>query len=320
MTRAVRTAKKPSDLHREIASQILRYIRSRQLAPGSRLREVVLAEELKVSRTPVRAALGLLEKQGAVDLAAPRGFAVGKGVSELERGPVEAGETEVDALYMRITKDYLEQRLGQNFSEADLIRRHEVRQSLLNRVLQRMAADLVIERNPGHGWRFGPAFKLATPEKSRSLRFRLMIEPAGLLEPGYCLDRARARMVRQEHEAIIATPRHELASVNVFHFYNVNVEFHELLAAGTGNPFLLQAIQQQNRLRRLVVYNWVYPLERLVDSCLEHMEILTAVERGDMERAARLMRRHLYAADGTRVLKGPHAPQSRSVGRRKKKR
>src|SRR5262249_11455973 len=160
------------------------------------------------------------------------------------------------------------------------------------RVLHRMAADLVIERNPGHGWRFGPAFRLDEPEKSSSIRFRLMIEPAGLLEPGYSLDRARARLVRQDHEAIIATPRTKLSSISIFHFYEMNAEFHELLAAGTGNPFLVQVIQQQNRLRRLVVYNWVYPLERIIESCLEHMEILTAVEKQDMERASALMRHH----------------------------
>lgn len=317
MTRAAETAKSPSNLHREIANQILRYIRGNRLVPGARLREVALAEELKVSRTPIRSALGFLAQQGIVDSSSRRGFAVAKAVEELESGPVEAGETESDALYMRITQDYLEERLPRNFSEADLIRRYKVRQSLLSRVLQRMAADLVIERNLGHGWRFGPAFKLETPEKSRSLRFRLMIEPAGLLEPDYSLDRARARLVRQEHEAIIATPRRKLAGLSVFQFYDMNAEFHELLAAGTGNPFVVQAIQQQNRLRRLVVYNWVYPLERFVESCVEHMEILTAVEKRDMRKASMLMRRHLFAADGAKVIKGAHAPQNR---RKKKKR
>jgi DNA-binding GntR family transcriptional regulator len=320
MTRGAVTAKNPSNLHREIASQILRYIRSKQLAAGARLGEVALAGELKVSRTPIRGALGLLEKQGLVNSSSRRGFAVGKGAEELESVTVGGGETEADALYMRIAKDYMEQRLEKNFSEADLIRRYKVRQSLLTRVLQRMAADLVIERNPGHGWRFGAAFKLDTPEKNRSLRFRLMIEPAGFLEPEYSLDRVRARLVRQEHEAVIATPRRKLASVNVFHFYNMNAEFHELLAAGTGNPFVVQAVQQQNRLRRLVVYNWVYPLERIVDSCVEHMEILTAVERRDMERAAMLMRRHLFAADGTKTVTGARTTRNQSVARRNKQR
>jgi DNA-binding GntR family transcriptional regulator len=311
MTRVAKPKKSPSNLHRQLANQILRYIRGNKLAPGAPLLEVVLAQELKVSRTPVRAALGHLAQQGIVDAGSRRGYAVGRGAEELETVSLEKRATDDDALYMQITKDYLEQRLEKNFSEADLIRRYKVPYSLLLRVLHRMAADLVIERNPGHGWRFGAAFKLYEPEKNSSLRFRLMIEPGGLLEPGYSLDRARARLVRQDHEAIIALPRNKLSSVSIFHFYEMNAEFHELLAAGTGNPFLIQAVQQQNRLRRLVVYNWVYPLERIVESCLEHMEILTAVEKREMERASSLMRQHLRAAHETEVVEGPKAGAAR---------
>ena len=310
MTRTAKAPKGPSHLHRQLANQILRYIRGKKLAPGAPLLEVALAEEFKVSRTPVRAALGHLAQQGIVDSSSRRGYAVGQGAEELEAVSLDEGKTEDDALYMQITKDYLEQRLEKNFSEADLIRRYKVRYSLLVRVLHRMAADLVIERNLGNGWRFGAAFRLDEPEKNSSLRFRLMIEPVGLLEPGYTLDRARARLVRQDHEAIIALPRNKLSSVSIFHFYEMNAEFHDLLASGTGNPFVIQAVQQQNRLRRLVIYNWVYPLERIVESCLEHMEILTAVEKHEMERASTLMRHHLRAANDTEVIKGPKAAVS----------
>jgi DNA-binding GntR family transcriptional regulator len=302
MSRAAKAHRSPSNLHRQLASQILRHIRGNELAPGTRLPEVALAQEFKVSRTPIRAALEHLAQQGVVESSSRRGYRVGRGAAEPEAVELVAATNDDDSLYMQIAKDYLERRLAKNFSEADLIRVHEVPYSLLHRVLHRMAADLVIERNPGSGWRFGPAFRLDEPDKQSSLRFRLMLEPAGLLEPGYSLDRARARMVRKDHEAIIATPRNELAKISVFHFYDMNAEFHELLAAGAGNPFLLQAVQQQNRLRRLVVYNWVYPLKRLVDSCLEHMEILTAVEKHDMERAAALMRFHLHAANDTEVV------------------
>jgi DNA-binding GntR family transcriptional regulator len=320
MTRAAKAQKSPSSLHRQLASQILRYIRGNKLAPGARLREVALAQEFKVSRTPVRAALGHLARQGIVDASSHRGYAVGQGAEELETVSVDQGKTDDDALYMQLTKDYLEQRLEKIFTEADLVRRHKVPYSLLQRVLHRMAADLVIERNPGNGWRFGPGLTGEGPEKNSSLRFRLLIEPACLLEPGYSLDPARARLVRQDHEAIIALPRNKLSSVNIFHFYEMNAEFHELLAAGSNNPFLVQAVQQQNRLRRLVVYNWVYPLERIVESCLEHMEILTAVEKHDMERAATLMRRHLGAAYATEVVKGPKAAPNESGNTRRRKR
>jgi DNA-binding GntR family transcriptional regulator len=294
MTRAAK-AKGPTNLQRQLASQILRYVRHNNLPPGAPLPEVRLADEFKVSRTPVRAALEHLAAQGVVDSTSQRGYAVGKTPDQTAAAPADADASDDDALYMRITTDYMEDRLDAQFTEADLMRRYEVRHGLLNRVLQRMATDLVIERNPGHGWRFAPVFKSDEAEAG-SFRFRAIIEPAALLEPGYKLDRARAQRVRREHDAVIATPLKKLSRIRFFHFYDMNAEFHELLAAGSGNAFLLQAVQQQNRLRRLLIYRWTYPLERIVESCTEHLELLSAVEKGEMEWASTLMRRHLELA------------------------
>ena len=36
--------------------------------------------------------------------------------------------------------------------------------------------------------------------------------------------------------------------------FETDAEFHELLAEASGNLFVLQAIQQQNRLRRLLEF------------------------------------------------------------------
>lgn len=285
----------PSNLQRQLAKQIVRYIHSNNLPPGTPLPEVKLAAEFNVSRTPVRAALGSLAASGVVESTSQRGYVVAKTVAEIAATPDDADESDDDALYLKITTAYMEERLDEQFTEADVMRRFNVRHGLLNRVLQRMAADLVIERNPGHGWRFAPVFK-SDEADAGSYRFRTIIEPAALLEPGYTLDRARAQIVRREHEAIIALPREKLSQVRLFHFYDMNAEFHELIAAGSGNGFLLQAVQQQNRLRRLLIYRWDYPFERMVESCKEHMELLTAVEKGEMEWASTLMRRHLELA------------------------
>src|SRR5690606_27591384 len=51
-------------------------LQSGRLAPGSRLREVDLAERLKVSRTPVREALKRLEADGLVTFVQARGLIV----------------------------------------------------------------------------------------------------------------------------------------------------------------------------------------------------------------------------------------------------
>ena len=44
--------------------------------PGGRLEEVPLAEQLGVSRTPVRAALGILASEGLIDHQPKRGYLV----------------------------------------------------------------------------------------------------------------------------------------------------------------------------------------------------------------------------------------------------
>ena len=316
MTRVAKE-RSPSNLQRQLANQILRYIRNNNLAPGAPLPEVRLAEEFNVSRTPVRGALERLAEQGVVDSTSQRGYAVAKTVEEIAAAPRDTDTSDDDALYMRITTEYMEERLDAQFTEADLMRRFEVRHGLLNRVLQRMATDLVIERNPGHGWRCAPVFKSDEADMG-SYRFRAIIEPAALLEPGYTLDRARAKIVRREHEAVIATPLKKLSRIRFFHFYDMNAEFHELMAAGSGNGFLLQAVQQQNRLRRLLIYKWPDPLERIIESCTEHLELLSAVEKGEMEWASTLMRRHLELA--ARVMSDPGKATPKPGSAAKKKR
>ena len=153
-----------------------------------------LAEEFKVSRTPVRAALERLAAQGIVDSTSRRGYAVAQTAAEIAAAPREADESDDDALYMRITTEYMEERLDAQFTEADLMRRYDVRHGLLNRVLQRMATDLVIERNPGHGWRFAPVFK-SDEADTGSYRFRMIIEPAAPARTGLHA-RSRARPAR----------------------------------------------------------------------------------------------------------------------------
>ena len=71
-------------------------------------------------------------------------------------------------------------------------------------------------------------------------------------------------------------------------------------------------------LRRLLIYRWPYPLERMVESCIEHMELLTAIEKGDLKRASTLMYRHLDVAAQT--LSEPDKARTKSPRAAKKKR
>ena len=63
-------------LANQIALQIVDYIRTNGHEPGTRLVERRLAEDLRVSRSPVRGALRLLAQDGVVGPADRGGFVV----------------------------------------------------------------------------------------------------------------------------------------------------------------------------------------------------------------------------------------------------
>jgi DNA-binding GntR family transcriptional regulator len=205
-------------------------------------------------------------------------------------------DSEDDQLAERMAADRFAGSLPDQVSEADLMRRYGVARSALARVLNRMAQDSVLERRDGHGWRFLPTLD-STQLHDESYRFRLLIEPAGVLEPTFCLDTARAQRLREEHLALVAGGLKQVSSVE---FLDLNADFHEFIAACSGNRFFHQAIINQNRLRRFFSYHWTYGAERMRDSSNEHVAILDRLLGGDRDQAATLLRLHLLGASRIR--------------------
>lgn len=294
MTTAETARAEPSKLQRKLVSQIAQYIRDNGLGEGDHLTELGLAEALNVSRTPVRAALEHLAGLGVVAPGGPRrGFQVKAGADRVETLTQDASHSdEEEALYMRMAADYVASKLPEQFSEADMMRHYGVARGVLLRVLQRMSGERVIERNPGYGWRFAPLLR-SMESHDESYRFRMIVEPSAVLEPTFALDEAWAARTRRDHEQVMATPPGRLSFVR---FFEVNAEFHEGLAACSGNHFFHQAVQLQNQLRRFLSYSWSYGQDRVEASCREHLAILDALERGDRDWAAALLRHHLDLA------------------------
>lgn len=63
----------PQDLTHQAAARLRTWLVEGRIAPGAKLNERVLAEALKVSRTPLREAIKLLATEGLVDLLPNRG-------------------------------------------------------------------------------------------------------------------------------------------------------------------------------------------------------------------------------------------------------
>jgi len=267
-------------------------IHAEQLAPGTRLAEVALAERLQVSRTPVRAALKHLASRRLVRAGARRGYFVADALPSTRTPSSRPVTDETDRLFLAIARDRRAGRLADEVSERDLMQRYGATRPLVQRVLTKLAEVAAVQRKPGHGWRFQPIIADAEA-RDESYRYRMLIEPAGLLEPGFRLDPAWALQMRRRHQEMLDMPWSETASIAL---YEMNAAFHEGLAAASGNRYLLVAVQQQNRLRRFANYDWTFGYERVVVNCREHLAILDRLEAGEHAAAAALLRQHLEGA------------------------
>lgn len=70
------TFNRPPTAQEAVLAELRRMISTGELAPGTPIRQDALAEQLDVSRVPVREALKILEGEGQVTYAAHRGYSV----------------------------------------------------------------------------------------------------------------------------------------------------------------------------------------------------------------------------------------------------
>jgi DNA-binding GntR family transcriptional regulator len=285
----------PTPLHLELADRIARLIHDESLAPGARLNENRLAEQLGVSRTPVRAALQHLAAQGFVERKPNRGVEL-IAPPPLPLAPAEASEAD-NELVLRISHDRQRGRLADYVSEKDLMESYDLGRPAIKQALERLADLGVVERKLGYGWRFlADVWDYAA--RQESYRFRMVIEPAAIREPGFALPPGWYEDMRAQHERFLRAPWTEGSSVA---FFEMNAAFHAGVAAASGNRFFLAAIERQNRLRRLANYDWTHGRERVEVNCREHLEMLERMHAGDTELAALLMQRHLDVASRLRA-------------------
>lgn len=290
-SRSERAGAKPSGLHLSLARRIAALAAERRWPAGFHLREMEIAREFEVSRTPVRAALSVLAGQGLVENRTNQGFFLSRDGSELEAAERSLPSAQEEDVLQAILRDREAGRLPEQLIETDLLETYGIGRSGLRKVLLRLAEDGLVKRRRGHGWSFVPSLA-SSQAREESYRFRLIIECMGLQEPGFRVDRQQFARSRAAHEAFIADLHR---SPSVERFFAINAGFHAMLAACSGNRFLLQAMEAQNALRRLTEYADYGELDAdaLLKSCREHLAILDALEQGDINWAVILMRQHL---------------------------
>lgn len=296
MATTIRRSNGASPLPSKLAQQILTYIADSRVEQGTHLGEVRLAESLKVSRTPVRAALEFLAEMGVVEKRPNRGFFVKSDSRSLVAKPIAENEPE-DLIYHRIVEDRLSGNLPERVSELELIRRYGITKSLLAGLLRQMSQEGWIERLPGKGWEFLPV--LVSPEAyDQMYRFRLLIEPAAILEDEFSLPDATIARLRGQQQAMLDGGILRFSNTETF---QIGAQFHEDIVSASRNPFFLDAIARMNRLRRLLEYRAHSDRSRLVQECKEHLELLDLIEAGQFKQASEFLRRHIDHARSTKL-------------------
>ncbi len=274
----------------QLAYQIVEYIRAEQLPEGTRLPGRKLAEQFRVSRTPIERALRLLEGHRVVS-SSDKGFVVQDPQVAILPEDLGAEQSADEVLYLRLADDHTSGRMPEKASENELIRRYGASRATILRILQRAANEGWAERLPGRGWSFLPLLDQGLTYE-QICRYRIVIEPAAILEPTFMLDRPAVEACREEQLALFDGGGRGLSPVEVF---ELGSKFHHVILNCSNNPFFISGLDRANRLRRLVEYKKTIKSQHWVERCKEHARIAELLLIGDREAAANLMRLHLEA-------------------------
>ncbi|MGQ4877521.1 FCD domain-containing protein [Billgrantia sp. LNSP4103-1] len=277
-----------------LARKICASIVEERLEIGSHLREVHYSERLKVSRTLTRSAFKTLEEKGILERRPNRGFFLRDANiarQQIQEHSAASIGVELHPLCYLLARDHLHDELPAQFTEADIVRKYDESRPNVQQALIQMEKEGWIRRLLGYGWEFGE-FLTSAISYEQCYRYRALIEPAALREPGYRADGQVLLKLRERQQALL----HAKEGYSPIQIFNAGVEFHEAIVSFSGNPFLLEGIQKANRLRRLLEYS-VHPTRREPQrECEDHLHIISLLEQGQYLQAADFLENHLVKA------------------------
>ncbi len=117
-TRTHSAADNPPSLPSKLAQQILAFIADNRIEQDAHLGEERLAASLRVSRTPIRAALEFLAGMGIVEKRPNKGYFVKADPKTLASEPIIEEDVDESA-YFRIVEDRLAGSLPEKISEVE---------------------------------------------------------------------------------------------------------------------------------------------------------------------------------------------------------
>ncbi|KJZ21926.1 GntR family transcriptional regulator [Tritonibacter mobilis] len=200
-----------------------------------------------------------------------------------------AGQT--DTLIAAILEDIDAGRLapGHEIDEAALAARHSVSRTPIREAYIQLEASGLIRRLPRKG---AVLFKPTLEEflAIQEVHAQLEGQAAGL-----AARRISPVLREQLHAVVAACEAHasEKGDADPDGYYQLNLRFHETVALGAANPFLVEMIK--TNARKLMAYyraRYRYP-GAIAQSALEHREIATLILSHDRAGAEAAMQAHV---------------------------
>jgi DNA-binding GntR family transcriptional regulator len=284
-------ADRTTRLHKMLASQILFHARQKGLKKGDRLKEEDLAAQFGVSRSPIRAALGLLATNGVVVTGAGPGHVLAQDSARVDPDCFPEPQDDVAMICNAVIDGYFAGTLSGRVTESEILRRTGTSRALVAEAMTRLAAEGILTRADGYGWRLRDILR-SRAANTDSFRLRIILEPAAILEPGFVLDRPRLIDARDRHLAFLDAPDRPIDSR---HLYDLNGSFHDTVVNCSNNPFLIDAVNRLHHLRKLLEYRAYSKRDRVIQACHEHVAVMDALLRDARDEAADLLRAHLRA-------------------------
>lgn len=281
-------APKRQGLAGHLAAQLAEEIRQGRFAVGDHLSAQALADKFGVSRSPAGEALRHLATMGLVRHEARKGCFVAP-APDASASPARVPEDPVHNAYLALADDRLEGRLPEIVSTSFLRDRYALTLGQVQALVTRVVKEGWLEQRAGYGLRF-TAMLDSAEGLLQTYRFRMAMEPAALLEPNYELDRAAARECRRVEEDMLAGG---VETLSMEQLYDRGVRFHEVIVAGSRNPFFLDALRRINSIRRLLAYRSSATRGRYYEQAQDHLDILDLLEAGRNEEASWKLRSHL---------------------------
>ncbi|BCW62835.1 GntR family transcriptional regulator [Arthrobacter sp. StoSoilB22] len=289
-----------TELTSMIETEIRTYLRDERPALGHRITERFLAERLRVSRSPIRKALQGLLAEGTLARTEGGGYVVARSGPDVAlAGTTDAGDD--DSAYMQIAEDRLNGALPERVTENGLMRRYSLTRAQVGQLLRRISAEGWIAPLPGYGWEFLPVLTSVKSYRD-SYHFRLVVEPAAILEDTFVLDREGIGQRMAEQQELVDGRIWTISGAELF---DLNTRFHETVAQCSNNDFFIEGLARINRLRRLIEYRQALVPERAILRCAEHVELARLLLAGELRAASDHLRAHLSTVGSEKTRQVP---------------